>query len=81
MTEDLIPNVPIAGWEIGPVATGSILLRLPYFANAFVNDPDEATSGPTYLLSIEQAEGLRDALHRVIVKVKESPMVAPGPAH
>jgi hypothetical protein len=75
-----IPTFPIAGYEIGTVLTGSVIMRLPFYANA-LQTLEEADPGRTYHLSVEQAEQIRDALDRAIQKVKNRPSVTPGPAN
>lgn len=82
MNEKDIPLAPIAGWTTGPVpAYGAVILRLDYLTHP-MQQIDEATQSPHFLLTAAQALELSEALKKHAAGLQDGPPQGTGlPKH
>jgi hypothetical protein len=82
MSEEDIQTFPVTAVNIRHVKSlGALLLQLSFLSRAG-QKMEEADPGRNYMLSVEQAQNLRDALDRSIREVKKSwPPKVEGPTN
>ncbi len=81
MADDIV-IFPVAGWTIKAAPeNGVILLQLSFLSHE-LQKMEEADPGRNYILTIKQAEKLRDALDRSVqqMKIAGTPPIG-GPIH
>lgn len=64
------PMFPITAYELGAIPEqGAIVIRFPFVSHP-LQKPTEADPGRRYVLNVAQAIELRDALDRLLQRVK-----------
>lgn len=70
MKNDELTLFPVTGWEVAPIpAYGAIFIR-PAFLTHPLQKMEESDPGRRYLLTVEQAQDLRDAIDRTLQRLK-----------
>lgn len=64
MSQDDIPLLPVAGWEVAPIsAYQAVMLRLAFLSHP-MQRPDEAQQTPHFVLNAQQALELSEVLKK-----------------